>query len=163
MASSYSFDVVSQVDMQEVDNAINQALKEINQRYDFKNSKVEIELGEEEVKLLADDEFKMNAVIDILKAKLIKRGVSPKTLDLGKIEKASMGSVRQIAKIVKGISKEKAKEIVQEIKSSKIKVQAQIMEDQLRISGKDKDDLQAAIAFLKGKDFGIELQFTNYR
>lgn len=163
MASSYSFDVVSQVDMQEVDNAINQALKEINQRYDFKNSKVEIELGEEEVKLLADDEFKMDAVIDILKAKLIKRGVSPKALDLGKIEKASMGSVRQVAKIVKGISKEKAKEIVQEIKSSKIKVQAQIMEDQLRISGKDKDDLQAAIAFLKGKDFGIELQFTNYR
>ncbi|WP_055666818.1 YajQ family cyclic di-GMP-binding protein [Desnuesiella massiliensis] len=163
MASSYSFDVVSQVDMQEVDNAINQALKEINQRYDFKNSKVEIELGEEEIKLLADDEFKMDAVIDILKAKLIKRGVSPKALDLGKIEKASMGSVRQIAKIVKGISKEKAKEIVQEIKSSKIKVQAQIMENQLRISGKDKDDLQAAIALLKGKDFGIELQFTNYR
>lgn len=163
MASSYSFDVVSQVDMQEVDNAINQALKEINQRYDFKNSKVEIELGEEEIKLLADDEFKMDAVIDILKAKLIKRGVSPKALDLGKIEKASMGSVRQVAKIVKGISKEKAKEIVQEIKSSKIKVQAQIMENQLRITGKDKDDLQAAIALLKGKDFGIELQFTNYR
>lgn len=163
MASSNSFDVVSQVDMQEVDNAINQALKEINQRYDFKNSKVEIELGEEEIKLLADDEFKMDAVIDILKAKLIKRGVSPKALDLGKTEKASMGSVRQIAKIVKGISKEKAKEIVQEIKSSKIKVQAQIMENQLRISGKDKDDLQAAIALLKGKDFGIELQFTNYR
>lgn len=163
MASSYSFDAVSQVDMQEVDNAINQALKEINQRYDFKNSKVEIELGEEEIKLLADDEFKMDAVIDILKAKLIKRGVSPKALDLGKIEKASMGSVRQVAKIVKGISKEKAKEIVQEIKSSNIKVQAQIMENQLRVSGKDKDDLQAAIAFLKGKDFGIELQFTNYR
>lgn len=163
MASSYSFDVVSQVDMQEVDNAINQALKEINQRYDFKNSKVEIELGEEEIKLLADDEFKMDAVIDILKAKLIKRGVSPKALDLGKLEKASLGSVRQIAKIVKGISKEKAKEIAQEIKSSKIKVQAQIMENQLRISGKDKDDLQAAISLLKGKDFGIEMQFTNYR
>lgn len=163
MASTYSFDVVSEVDMQEVDNAVNQAIKEIKQRYDFKNSKTEIELGEEEIKISTEDEFRLNATIEILKAKLIKRGVSPKALDFGKIEKASLGTVRQIAKIVKGISKEKAKEIATEIKGSKIKVQTQIMEDQLRVSGKEKDDLQAAIALLKSKDFGVDLQFTNYR
>ena len=163
MPSSYSFDVVSEVNMQEVDNAVNQTLKEISQRYDFKNSKTEVELGEEEIKLASEDEFKLNAVVDILKGKFIKRGISPKALDLAKIEKASLGTVRQTAKIVKGISKEKAKDIVAEIKGSKIKVQAQIMENQVRVSGKDKDDLQAAIALLKSKDFGIELQFTNYR
>lgn len=163
MAGTYSFDVVSEVNMQEVDNAVNQALKEIGQRYDFKNSKVEIELGEDEIKISADDEFKLNSVIEILKVKLIKRGVSPKALDLGKVEKASLGTVRQNAKIVKGISKEKAKDIVAEIKSSKIKVQTTIMENQVRVSGKEKDDLQAAITLLKSKDFGVDLQFTNYR
>jgi cyclic-di-GMP-binding protein len=163
MASTYSFDVVSEVNMQEVDNAVNQALKEIGQRYDFKNSKVDIDLGEDEIKISANDEFKLDAVIEILKAKFIKRGVSPKALDLGKVEKASLGTVRQNAKIVKGISKEKAKDIVAEIKSSKIKVQTTIMENQLRVSGKEKDDLQAAITLLKSKDFGVDLQFTNYR
>lgn len=163
MASTYSFDVVSEVNMQEVDNAVNQALKEIGQRYDFKNSKVDIDLGEDEIKISANDEFKLDAVIEILKVKFIKRGVSPKALDLGKVEKASLGTVRQNAKIVKGISKEKAKDIVAEIKSSKIKVQTTIMENQLRVSGKEKDDLQAAITLLKSKDFGVDLQFTNYR
>lgn len=163
MPSTYSFDVVSEVNMQEVDNAVNQAKKEIEQRYDFKGSKTYIELGDEEIKLVSDDEFKLKAVIEILKAKFIKRGVSPKALNFGNIEKASLGTVRQIAKIVKGISKEKAKDIVSEIKSSKLKVQTQIMENQVRVTGKSKDDLQAVIALLKGKDFGIELQFTNYR
>jgi cyclic-di-GMP-binding protein len=163
MASTYSFDVVSEVDLQEVDNAVNQALKEIGQRYDFKNSKTEINLGEEEIKISTEDEFRLNAVIEILKGKFIKRGVSPKALDFGKVEKASLGGVRQTAKIVKGISKEKAKDIIAEIKGSKIKVQAQIMENQVRISGKEKDDLQQAITLLKSKDFGVDLQFTNYR
>jgi uncharacterized protein YajQ (UPF0234 family) len=163
MASSYSFDVVSEVNMQEVDNAVNQALKEISQRYDFKNSKTEIDLGEEEIKLSSEDDFKLNAAIEILKGKLIKRGISPKALDFQKLERASLGGVRQTAKIVKGISKEKAKELIAEIKGSKLKVQAQIMDTTLRVSAKDKDDLQAVIALLKGKDFGIELQFTNYR
>jgi uncharacterized protein YajQ (UPF0234 family) len=163
MANSYSFDVVSEVSMQEVDNAVNQALKEIAQRYDFKNSKTELDLGEDEIKISSEDEFKLNAAIDILNGKLIKRGISPKALDFAKVEKASMGTVRQTAKIVNGISKEKAKEIVLEIKNSKIKVQTQIMDNTLRVSGKERDDLQGVIALLKGKDFGVDLQFTNYR
>lgn len=163
MANGYSFDVVSEVNMQEVDNAVNQTTKEISQRYDFKGSKTEIDLGEDEIKISSDDEFKLNSVVEILKTKFIKRGISPKALDFGKIEKGSMSTVRQVAKIVKGISKEKAKDVVAEIKNSKIKVQAQIMDNQVRVSGKDKDDLQAAIVLLKGKDFGVDLQFTNYR
>ncbi|MCM0650785.1 YajQ family cyclic di-GMP-binding protein [Clostridium swellfunianum] len=163
MASTYSFDVVSEVNMQEVDNAVNQAKKEIEQRYDFKGSKTEIDLGEEEIKIASDDEFKLKSVVEIIKAKFIKRGLSPKALDLQKVEKASLGTVRQTAKIVKGISKEKAKEVVAEIKESKLKIQTQIMENQVRVSAKDKDDLQAVIALLRNKDFGIDLQFTNYR
>ena len=163
MASAYSFDVVSEVNLQEVDNAVNQATKEISQRYDFKNSKTEITWDENEVKISTDDEFRLNAAVDILKGKFIKRGISPKALDFGKIEKATMGTVRQNAKIVKGISKEKAKDLIAEIKASKIKVQTQIMENQLRVSGKEKADLQAVITLLKSKEIGIELQFTNYR
>jgi len=163
MAATYSFDVVSQVDIQEVDNAVNQAKKEISQRYDFKNSKSEIELGKDEIKIISDDEYKLETVIEILKAKLIKRGISPKALEFGKVEKATLGAARVNAKIVNGIAKDKAKEIVSEIKNSKIKVQAQIMEDQLRVTGKAKDDLQAVMSMLKEKDFNIALQFTNYR
>ncbi|SHJ46398.1 hypothetical protein SAMN05444401_3111 [Clostridium amylolyticum] len=163
MAATYSFDVVSQVDIQEVDNAVNQAKKEISQRYDFKNSKSEIELGKDEIKIISDDEYKLETVIEILKAKLIKRGISPKALEFGKVEKATLGTARVNAKIVNGIAKDKAKEIVSEIKNSKIKVQAQIMEDQLRVTGKAKDDLQAVMSMLKEKDFNIALQFTNYR
>lgn len=163
MAATYSFDVVSQVDMQEVDNAVNQAKKEISQRYDFKNSKSEIELGKDEIKIISDDEYKLEIVVEILKAKLIKRGISPKALDLGKVEKATLGTIRVTAKIINGIEKDKAKDIVSEIKNSKIKVQAQIMEDQLRVSGKSKDELQAVMTMLKEKDFNIALQFTNYR
>ncbi|WP_040330372.1 YajQ family cyclic di-GMP-binding protein [Clostridium ihumii] len=163
MASSYSFDVVSEVDMQEVDNAINQALKEIKQRYDFKGCKASIELSKDEIKIVSDDEYKLNAVIDVLKGKLIKRGVSAKALDISKIENGSLGSAKTTAKIINGISKEKAKEVVAEIKSSKIKVQTQILDEKLKVTGKDKDDLQATIQLLKSKDFGIDLQFTNYR
>lgn len=163
MASSYSFDVVSEVNMQEVDNAINQTLKEISQRYDFKGSKTEIELSKDEIKLVSDDEYKINAVVDILKGKFIKRGISAKALDIGKIEHGSLGSSKTTAKIINGISKEKAKELVSEIKASKIKVQTQIMDEKLRITGKNKDDLQEAIQLLKSKDFNIDLQFTNYR
>lgn len=164
MASTYSFDVVSEVNMQEVDNAVNQSLKEISQRYDFKGIKSEIEIiKDEEVKIVSDDEYKLNAVIDILKGKLIKRGVSPKALEFGKVVHGSLGSARVNAKIVNGISKEKAKEVVAAIKDSKIKVQAQILDKQVRVSGKNKDDLQEIMQVLKEKDFGIALQFTNYR
>jgi uncharacterized protein YajQ (UPF0234 family) len=163
MANSYSFDIVSNVNMQEVDNAINQTKKEISQRYDFKGSKIEIELINDDIKLTADDKFKLNAVIEVLRGKFVKRGISPKSLDFGKVEDASLGSARQTAKIVKGISKEKAKIINTDIKNSKIKVQTQIMDDVLRITGKDKDDLQQVISLVKGNDYGLDLQFTNYR
>jgi uncharacterized protein YajQ (UPF0234 family) len=163
MASSYSFDVVSEINMQEIDNAINQTLKEIKQRYDFKGTKTEINLLKDEVKILSDDEYKLNNVIDILKGKFIKRGVSSKALEVGKIDSGSLGTTKVTCKLIKGISTEKAKSMVADIKSSKIKVQPQIMENQLRISGKDKDDLQEAILLLKSKDYGIDIQFTNYR
>lgn len=163
LATSNSFDIVSKVDMQEVDNAVNQTKKEISQRYDFKNSKIEIELVNDEIKISAEDEFKLNSVVEILKSKFIKRSVSVKAMDLGKIETASLGTVRQQIKLINGISKEKAKQITNEIKTSKIKVQSQIMDEQLRVTGKNIDDLQQVITLLKGKDFGIELQFVNYR
>ncbi len=163
MAAAHSFDIVSDVDLQEVDNAINQALKEIKQRYDFKNTITEINLGKEDIKIISDDDFKLKAVIDVLVSRLIKRGISGKALDLGKQDVATLGSARQTAKIIKGISTEKAKKIIAVIKSTKIKVQAQIMDNQLRVTGKDLDDLQEIMALLKSKDFDIALQFTNYR
>jgi len=163
MAKDASFDVVSVVNMQEVDNAVNQTAKEINQRYDFKNSKAAISLEKEDIKILADDDFKLKSIIDILQSKLIRRQVSLKNLEYGKVEAASGGMVRQIIKVKQGIAPDKAKEIVKDIKTLKLKVQAQIMEDQVRVSGRSKDDLQRVISFLKGKDYGIELQFTNYR
>ncbi|MBC8061528.1 MAG: YajQ family cyclic di-GMP-binding protein [Clostridiaceae bacterium] len=163
MASSYSFDVVSDVDMQEVDNAINQSVKEIATRYDFKGSKAEIKLSGEEIKLVAEDEFRLNSVMEVLKVKFVKRGISVKALDFGKVENGTLGSARQTVKIVKGISREKAKDVVSDIKNSKIRVQVQIMDVQVRVTGKDKDDLQQTIALLKSKDYGIELQFINFR
>lgn len=163
MASNCSFDVVSEVNMQEVDNAVNQAKKELSQRYDFKGSKAEINLDKDEIKIIAEDEFRIRSIIDILQSKLVKRGVPLKSLDYGKIEPSAGGMDRQIIKIQRGISKEKGKEVVAAIKASKLKVQAQIMEDQVRVSGKSKDDLQAVIQMLREKDFGIELQFTNFR
>jgi len=164
MAKDESFDVVSEVNMQEVDNAVNQTNKEISQRFDFKNSKSEVSIEEDkELKIIADDDFKLKSVIDILQSKLIRRQVSIKNLEYGKVEEASGGTVRQIIKIQQGIETELAKKIVKDIKNLKIKVQAQIMNDQIRVSGKNRDDLQAVIKFLKEEDYNIELQFTNYR
>lgn len=163
MAKDASFDVVSVVNMQEVDNAVNQTNKEISQRYDFKNSKSQVSIEGEELKVIADDDFKLRSVIDILQSKLIRRQVSIKNLEYGKAEEASGGTIRQIIKIKQGIETELAKKIVKDIKNSKIKVQAQIMNDQVRVSGKNRDDLQAVIALLKEQDYNIELQFTNYR
>lgn len=158
-----SFDIVSTVDMQEVDNAINQTVKEIAQRYDFKKSKSEVSLEKDSIKILADDDFRLKAIVDILQSKCIKRGVSLKTLKYGTPEPASGGMIRQIVSIQQGISKEKGKEVIAVIKDTKLKVQAQIQEDQVRVTGKNIDDLQEVIGLLKGKDLGIELQFINFR
>ena len=158
-----SFDIVSNVDMQEVDNAVNQTVKEIKQRYDFKGSKSEISQEKDSVKILADDDFKLKAVIDILQSKFIKRGISIKSLQYGKAEPASGGMTRQIITVQQGISKEKGKEIIALIKESKLKVQGQIQEDQVRVTGKNRDDLQSVIQLLKGKDLDIEMQYVNFR
>ena len=158
-----SFDIVSKVDMQEVDNAVNQTVKEIAQRYDFKGSKCEVTQEKDTIKILADDDFKLKAVVDILQSKFIKRGISPKALQYGKAETASGGMVRQIVTIQQGVSKEKGKDIVAAIKDTKLKVQGQIQDDQVRVTGKNRDDLQETIQALRGKDLGIELQFVNFR
>lgn len=158
-----SFDIVSKVDMQEVDNAINQAKKEIAQRYDFKGTKSEIEMKEDAIIVLADDDYKLTAIIDIIQSKMLKRGISLKSLDYGKEEAASMGMVRQTITIKQGIATEKAKEINKIIKETKMKVQSQIQGDQVRITAKKIDDLQAVIQLLKGKDLEVDLQFINMR
>ncbi|VBB08692.1 Hypothetical protein LUCI_3970 [Lucifera butyrica] len=163
MAKDCSFDIVSEVDMQEVDNAVNQTAKEIGQRFDFRGSKANVSLEGEQIKIVADDDYKLKSVIDILQTKVIKRGISLKSLDYGRVEPAAQGTVRQLITIKKGISKEKGKEVVAAIKDPKLKVQAQIMDDQVRVSGKNKDDLQNVIAKLKQADFGIDLQFVNFR
>ncbi len=158
-----SFDIVSKVDMQEVDNAVNQSRKEIEQRYDFKGTHNEIALEKDAINILAADDYKLQAIVDILKGKLVRRGVSAKCLDFAKKEPASAGAVRQKVGIVQGISKEKGKELIALIKETKLKVQPQIMEDQVRVTAKQIDDLQEIIQILKGKDVGIELQFINMR
>lgn len=163
MAKDCSFDVVSEVDMQEVDNAVNQAIKEIGTRYDFRGSKSEISLEGDTIKLIGDDEYKLGAVVDVLKGKMVKRNVSIKNLEFGKVEAASGATVRQLVTIKKGISQENAKKVTKAIKDLKIKVQASIQGDQVRVSGKDKDDLQAVIQMLKNLDVPVELQFTNFR
>ncbi|BDU77043.1 YajQ family cyclic di-GMP-binding protein [Mesoterricola sediminis] len=164
MASDCSFDVVSKVDMDEVKNAVNQATKEIGQRFDFKGSVSKIELKDEAVLVLtSDDEVKLKAVIDVLQGKLVKRNVSIRAMEYGKLEPAAKGTVRQEVKILQGIPSEKAKALVKVLKDAKVKVQAAIQGDQLRVSGKNKDDLQDAIALLKKNDQGLDLQFTNYR
>lgn len=148
--------------MQEMDNAVNQSSKEIGQRYDFKGSKAAIVLDDDSLKLSAEDDYKLGAMLDILRSKMVKRNVPLKCLDVGKVEPASGGTVRQTVKIQKGISKEKGRDVVNAIKELKLKVQAQIMDDQVRVTGAKKDDLQAVIQKLKDKDFGIELQFINF-
>ncbi len=163
MAGQNSFDIVSKIDHQEVSNAIQQALKEIHQRFDFKGSKSAIDLTEEKIILVSDDEFKLKAVIDILEQKLVKRGVPLKGLSFGKMEPAAQSTVRQEITLQQGISTDKAREIVKSIKDTKLKVQSVINGDYIRVSGKDRDTLQSVIAHLRSVDFGIHMQFTNYR
>lgn len=163
MAGANSFDVVSEVNLMEVSNAVQQAMKEIRQRFDFKGSVSDITLEGEALTLHSDDESRLKAVIDVLTTKLVKRGVSLKALEYGKIEPATKGTVRQVVTIRRGISADRAREIVKFIKGTGIRVQAQIQESQVRVSGKSRDDLQAVIQALKSRDFGLDLQFTNYR
>jgi cyclic-di-GMP-binding protein len=163
MASQNSFDVVSRIDVQEVKNAILIAMKEVKQRFDFKGSASLIELKAEEIELRSDDEFKLKSLIAILEEKLVKRDVPLKGLVYGPVEKALGGTVRQKASLVQGIPIEKAREIVKAVKTGKYKSQASIQGDVVRISGKDRDELQVIIQMLKSGDFGIPLQFINYR
>lgn len=161
MASS--FDVVSEVNLAEVDNAIIQVKKEVAQRFDFKNSKSEVKREDKKVILIADDEFKMKSLIDMFQDKLIKRKVPLNGLKFGKPESALSGTVRQTADLVCGIETDTAREMVKDIKNLKMKVQASIQDMQVRVSGKSRDDLQEVIKFLRAKDYKIPLQFTNYR
>ena len=165
MAKQNSFDIVSRVDLAEVHNAVNQATKEIIQRYDLKGSDSRIDFNEKEARLVlaSADEFRLKAVNDILQQKLVRRGVSLRALDYGTIEPAAKGTVRQTVSLQQGISTDKAREIVKLIKGSKLKVQSTIQEDMVRVSGKDRDTLQKVIALLKEHDFDIDMQFTNYR
>src|SRR5579884_3902388 len=158
-----TFDIVSKIDTQEVSNAIQQALKEIHQRFDLKDSKSDISMDKDGITLASADEYKLKAVTDVLQAKLVKRGVPLKGLSFGTIEPAAGSTVRQKVTMQQGIPIEKAREIVKAIKDSKKKVQASIQGDLVRVSSKDRDTLQEIIAFLKQKDFGIDMQFTNYR
>ena len=164
MAKEPSFAVVSEVDMQEVSNAVNQTVKEITQRFDFKGSKsvVEIENGNV-IKIGTEDDTRMRNIVDILQSKFIKRGVAIKNLEYGKVEPAAGGMVRQSIRVKQGIEADVAKKITKDIKNLKVKVQAQLQDDQVRVSGKKIDDLQAVIAFLRSQDYGVELQFSNFR
>lgn len=163
MAKDSSFDIVSKVDMPEVTNAIQQAQRELEQRFDFKNSKSSIELESDKIVLVSDDDFKLSNVVDILESKLVKRGISLRALEYGKIQPAAGNTVKQEVKLIQGIAQDKSKPVIKAIKDSKIKVTASIQGDEIRISGKNKDDLQAVIALLRKEDFGIELQFINFR
>jgi uncharacterized protein YajQ (UPF0234 family) len=163
MAQQNSFDIVSQVDTAEVANAINQTVKEVRQRFDFKGSSANVVLEKTELLLTAEDETKLRNMNDILQQKLVRRTVPLKALSYGDIEPAAGGTVRQRVQIQQGIPQEKAKEVVRFIKDSKVKVQASIQGDVIRVSGRDRDTLQEVIALLKNKDFAIHMQFTNYR
>lgn len=163
MAQQNSFDIVSQVDRAELMNAVNQTMKEVRQRFDFKGSHANVALEEKELVLSAEDETKLRNMNDILQQKLVRRGVPLKAFSYGKVEPAAGGTVRQHAAIQQGIPQEKAKEIVKFIKDSKAKVQASIQGDTVRVSGRDRDTLQQIIAKLKANEFGINMQFTNYR
>ena len=158
-----SFDVVSQVDRQEIDNALNQTRKEIGQRYDFKGTKTEIREDKDSVEIISDDDFKVKAVVDVLQSKLVRRGVALKALVYGKIEPAAGGLAKQTLTIQQGIDTDRARQIVKLIKDSKLKVQSQIQADQVRVTGKKRDDLQAAIQLLKAQDLDLPLQFINFR
>lgn len=163
MAKDNTFDIVSEIDMQEVDNAVNQTRKEITQRYDFKGSAAEISLNGQQIETNSANEYQISAILDILQSKFVKRGLDIRALSAGKIEPAAGGRYKQKLDIQAGISKEKAKEIVAIIKKSGLKVQTQIQDDTVRVSGKNRDDLQAVIAELKERDLDIPLQFVNFR
>lgn len=163
MASEYSFDIVSKVDMQEVNNAVTQAMKEIETRFDFKGSKSSIKLENEQLVVASDDDYKLKSVIDILQTKMIKRGVPILNLDYGKVESASGGTVRQVIKMKQGIDQENAKKINILIRDSKLKVKSLIQGDSLRVTGKSKDDLQSVMGLLRGAGLPLELQFNNFR
>ena len=163
MAAENSFDVACKIDMQEVTNAIDQARRDIATRYDLKGAKNEIEIEKMDITISSTDDMKVKAVLDILQSKLHRRGIDLKALTINDPEQAGGGLIRQKITLQDGVPMEKAKEIVRLIKDSKIRVQASIQEKQVRVTGKNRDDLQAVIALLKGKDLGIALQFTNYR
>src|SRR3954464_11034514 len=166
MAATASFDITSPVDFQEVDNALNQARKEVGQRYDFKGAKAEIELNttEKTLTLIADDEMKMNALWEMVQARLVRRNVPVKNFDVGKSEPAAGATVKRVIKVQEGIPTEAAKEIVKYLKDKKLKkVQASIQGDQVRVTSGSKDDLQEAMRALRDHDFGVALQFGNYR
>ncbi len=163
MAKSNSFDIVSKTNMEEVRNATHQTMKEVHQRFDFKKSCSDVKIEAENLVLISDDEYKLQSLTAVLEEKLIRRKVSLKAFEYGKVESASGGTVRQEVTIQQGIPIEKAKEIVKIIKKAKIKVQAAIQGDTVRISGRDKDTLQEVIQLVKGEDLGIDMQFTNYR
>lgn len=163
MASECSFDIASKVDLQEVDNALHQTIREIGQRFDFKGSVASVTREEHALLLSAEDEFKLKQMLDILEGKLVKRQVPLKALSRGKVEPAAGGKVRQRLEFQQGIPMEKARELVKLIKGTKLKVQAQIQEDQVRVFGRDKDQLQAVIQVLRQQDLGIHMEFTNYR
>ena len=165
MADEHTFDIVSKVDMQEVSNAVQQAVKEISQRFDFKGSKSSIDLSKEkaEITLVADDDYKLKSLTEILKAKLVKRNVSLKTLNFGNVEKAAGDTLRQLVSLQQGLSPERAKDITKLIKETKLKVQTEIQKDQVRVRAKKIDDLQALIKMLKEKDFDFHIEFINYR
>lgn len=163
MAEQNSFDIASNIDRAEITNAINQTMKEVGQRFDFKGSSAAVALEADSLILTAEDDTKLRNMNDILQQKLVRRGVPLKGLDYGKIEPAAGGTVRQAVALQQGIPTDKAKEIVKFIKDTKAKVQASIQADVVRVTGKDRDTLQDVIAKLKAKDFGIDMQFTNYR
>lgn len=163
MSNEVSFDISSTVDLQEVDNAVQQVMKEIQQRFDFKGSACRVTRDEQGLLLYADDTYKLKAVVELLESKLVRRKVSLKALTYAVPEPAAKGAVRQRATLQQGIPVEKAKEIVKVIRGLGLKVNGQIQDDQIRVSGKNKDDLQAVIQALRARDFGIDLQFGNYR
>lgn len=158
-----SFDVVSEVDRQEVDNAVNQARKEVAQRYDLKSANAEIELEKDEIRIAASDEYTVKVVVDVLQTKFVRRGISLKALSYAEIEPAGGGRAKQKITVQQGIQTDKAREIVKLIKDAKLKVQVQIQNDQVRVSGKKRDDLQQVIQLLKQHDFDLPLQFSNFR
>ena len=164
MAQQNTFDIVSEIDHAEVVNAVNQAMKEVHTRFDFKGSKSDIELeGQEAIVLTSDDEYKLKSLNDILQTKLVKRSVPLKGLTYGRVESALGGTVRQRIALQQGIPQEKAKEIIKSIKDTKLKVQSSIQGDAVRVAGRDRDTLQEVITALRDHDFGIDMQFTNYR